>query len=223
MRIALALLGTAIEAAILAWAMGGLDRLRSHPRALALVACWAVSGVALAWSAPARGRSTLAASRDGRWALLALGLIPLAVAPLAAWFERLGLWPLPGGAALRWAGVAIAAGGLALRVGAMRALGARFSPTLVLQPGHRLETAGLYARVRHPGYAGTLGAALGAALAFGSALGLVPVALLLLLLASRMRREEAMMAERFGEEWRAYRARSGALWPRWSGPPTRTR
>jgi protein-S-isoprenylcysteine O-methyltransferase Ste14 len=218
-RIALALLICAFEAAILAWALGGFERLRAHTPALALVGVWAISGVALAWSAPGRGRALAARTPEGRLGLLGLGLIPLAVAPLAAFFERMGWWPLPGGVALSWTGVAIAALGLAIRVTAMHTLGARFSPTLTVQPEHRLETAGLYARIRHPGYLGSLLASLGAALTFGSGLGLLPVAALLLLLGSRMRREEAMMAEHFGESWREYRARSGPWWPRVGGRP----
>jgi protein-S-isoprenylcysteine O-methyltransferase Ste14 len=217
-RIPLALLVSAIEAAILAWAMGGFDRLSSHPRALALIASWVISGVALAWTTPGRGRAAVARTPEGRVGLLALGLIPLAVAPLAAYGERIGAWPLPGGAILRWSGVALAALGLGIRVAAMHTLGTRFTPILTVQPEHRLETEGLYARLRHPGYLGSLLASLGAALAFGSALGLVPVAALMFLLLARVRREEAMLAEHFGEAWRAYRSRSSAFWPR-VGPP----
>ena len=217
-RIALALFACAIEAAILAWALGGFDRLLAHPRALALVGVWALSGAVLAWSAPGRGRAALTPTSEGRFGLLLLGLIPLAVAPLAALGERAQLWPLPGGAALRWTGVVLAALGLGIRVTAMRTLGARFSPRLALQPGHTLHTAGIYASVRHPGYLGSLLAALGAALTFGSALGLVPFAALVLLIFARVPREEAMMAEHFGAGWEEYRARSAALWPRLGGP-----
>ena len=35
---------------------------------------------------------------------------------------------------------------------------------------------------------------------------------------ARVRREEAMLAEHFGEAWSAYRSRSSAFWPR-VGPP----
>ena len=217
LRITLALLVTAVEAAILAGAMGGFDRLLAHPRALTLVACWAISGAALAWMAPRRGRAAVARSPEGRWGLVLLGLIPLIVAPLSAYAERAGVWPLPGGAPLRWVGVGLAALGLTLRVAAMGRLGARFSPTLTVQPEHRLETKGLYARLRHPGYLGSLCASLGAAIAFGSGLGLVPVALFLLVLRARVRREETMLASHFGEEWSAYRSRSGAFWPRLGG------
>lgn len=213
-RVALSLLFTAVEALVLAAALGGLGALRSHPRALALVAVWAITGVALAWTTPGRGRAAVARTAEGRLGLLALGLVPLAVAPIAAYGERIGMWPLPGGEPLRWAGVALVAIGLALRVGAMRSLGTRFSPLLTVQPQHRLETAGLYARMRHPGYAGSIAAALGATLAFGGAAGLVPTILLAALLVARVGREEKLLAEHFGDEWRAYRSRTGALWPR---------
>jgi protein-S-isoprenylcysteine O-methyltransferase Ste14 len=215
LRAGLSLLVTGVEALLLAAALGGVPALADHPRALALVLVWAIAGVALAWSTPGRGRAEVARTREGRLGLLALGLVPLAVAPLAAYGERIGLWPLPGGAPLRWAGVALAAVGLGLRVWAMKSLGTRFAPLLTVQPGHRLETQGVYARMRHPGYAGSLAAALGAALAFGSAAGLLPAIALGALLRARVGREEALLAEHFGDEWRAYRSRTGALWPRW--------
>jgi protein-S-isoprenylcysteine O-methyltransferase Ste14 len=213
-RIAGAMVVSLIEAVILTWALGGFETLWRHARALALIGCWTISGVVLAASTPGRGREAVAKRAEGRIGLLALGLIPLVVAPLAAWGERIGAWPLPGGSVLRWAGVALAAAGLSLRVSAMARLGERFAPILTVQPGHRLETRGLYARIRHPGYLGAFLASLGAALAFGSALGLAPVAALAILLAARARREEEMLAEHFGEEWRRYRTRSGAFWPR---------
>lgn len=217
LRILLALAVCAVEAALLAWAMGGVARLLAHRPALALIACWAVAAIFLALGAPARRREVVTRSPEGRLGLLALGLIPVAVAPISAYGERIDLWPLPGGAALGWAGVALAALGLGLRVLSIRVLGARFTPTLGVQAEHSLETAGLYARIRHPGYLGTIAASLGAVLTFRSALGLLPLALLLLLLAARVRREERMLAEHFGDRWREYRARSGAFWPRFGG------
>ncbi len=216
-RALLSLAITALEAAVLAWALGGLGALASHPRALALVACWALAGVTLAWRRPARTRDTLALVPEGRLLLVSLGLLPLAIPPLSALTERLGLWMLPGGAAFRWAGVAISASGLAVRIAAMTRLGARFAPTLALQPEHALETGGLYARIRHPGYLGAWLAALGAALAFGSATGLAAALLFGTLMAARARREEALLERHFGEAWRDYRARTGAFLPRWGG------
>jgi protein-S-isoprenylcysteine O-methyltransferase Ste14 len=145
--------------------------------------------------------------------MIALFLIPFLTPAIAAWGERARVALLPGGDALRWAGVALSALGFGLRIAAMRSLGARFSPFVAVQPGHALETRGVYARIRHPGYAGSLLASLGAVLAFGSAIGLLPVVLLLALLLARIRREESMLAGHFGEAWRDYRKATGALLP----------
>ena len=210
----LALLATALDAALLALALGGFGALLAHARALALLGVYGVGAVTLALLRPVRGQDTVAVAPDPPLTMLALGVIPLLTPPIAALGERLGWWPLPGGAALRWGGVALAAAGLALRIAAMARLRDRFSPRLAVQRTHALETGGPYGLVRHPGYLGTLLAALGAVLTFGSGAGLVPAALLALLLAARVRREEALLEERFGEEWRRYRERTGAFLPR---------
>jgi protein-S-isoprenylcysteine O-methyltransferase Ste14 len=164
-----------------------------------------------------RGHAATTIVREPPVVLVALFLIPILTPPLAALGERLALAPLPGGAALRWAGVGLAGAGLAVRIVAMAQLGSRFSPLVALQQDHALETRGLYARIRHPGYLGAWLAALGGALAFGSALALPPVLLMGWLLWARAGREEAMLERHFGEAFARYRARSGRFVP-WPGP-----
>lgn len=213
LRLARTLLATAFEAALLAWGLGGVPALAQSPRALALLAVWAVTGAVLTLTRPVRGQDVARADRDAG-AMLVLAIAPLAIPGVAAWGGRLDFWPLPAPDALGWLGVILSAAGLALRIAAMRQLGARFSPLVALQREHALETTGWYARVRHPGYSGALLASLGAALVFGSALALPLVGLMLLAQVARIRREEALLAEHFGEAWRAYAARTGALLPR---------
>jgi protein-S-isoprenylcysteine O-methyltransferase Ste14 len=212
--VALSLVASGFEALLLALALGGFAALAAHPRALALVAIGAVSGAILALRRPVRDQDVASTSPESRWALAGLGLVPLFTPPIAALGERLGIAALPGGAWLRWAGVAMVAAGLALRIAAMTQLGPRFSPMLAVQRQHPLETRGLYARVRHPGYLGSWLAALGAVLAFGSALGLVPLAIFTGLVAGRTRREERWLEQQFGDAYRDYRARTGAFLPR---------
>ncbi len=106
-------------------------------------------------------------------------------------------------------------GGLGLYTAAIVALGERFTDRVDLVAGHRLETAGIYARVRHPGYLGILLLALGYTIAFGSVLGLLAGgAALYGALRLRIRVEDAALEEALGEPYRAWRARTGALWPR---------
>ena len=212
-----ALLGlavTALDGALLALALGGLVALSRDARALALLATWAAGSAVLGWMRPVRDQDVVEEDRERPGILVALVLIPLLTPPLSAWTERAGWGVLPGGAALRWSGVALAALGLALRVAAMAQLGRRFSPRVALQRDHALETGGLYARVRHPGYLGALVTNLGAALAFASGPGVALVALLAVAVLARTAREERLMARRFGDAYERYRMRTGAFLPR---------
>src|SRR5580765_4227107 len=164
-----ALTATGIDAALLTWALGGVNALEAHPRALALLGVWLAGALLLGFSRPVRAIDGTRQQGDPL-RILALFVLPLATPPLSAWGERLGLAMIPGGDARGWFGVALTAAGLALRIAAMRQLGSRFHPTIAIVPGHELETHGLYARTRHPGYTGALVAASGAVLTFGSAL-----------------------------------------------------
>ena len=214
--VARVLVALAIESALLAWGLGGVRALLASPRALALIAIWGVAGLTLGFARPARGQDVVRAEKDPL-AMIALALIPLAIPGVAAWGGRLGVWPLPTPELLGWAGVALSGAGLGVRVAAMRQLGVRFSPLLAVQREHALETTGWYARVRHPGYLGSLLASWGAAIAFGSAMAL-PLALLMTAFQwDRVRREERLLESHFGDAWRAYAARTGALLPRLGG------
>jgi protein-S-isoprenylcysteine O-methyltransferase Ste14 len=213
-----ATLALAVDFALLAIGVGGVAPLLHHARAMALFATWLVATPALAILHPVRTHDPVAGRPDPP-VMLALFAIPLLTPMLAALAERAGLAPLPGGAVTRWGGVAIAALGLALRMAAMTRLGSRFSPTGAIQRGHRLETAGPYGIVRHPGYIGAWLADLGVVLAFGDAVALALPALLAVAIAARVRVEERLLDEAFGEAYRAYRARVGGFVPRLAAGP----
>lgn len=208
-----ALLVLALDAALLALGLGDPAMLVRDPRALVLLVVWGVAGVVLALLRPVRGQDVAAASPDPP-VMVALLVLPLAAAPLGAFGARHALLTLPWANTVSWCGVALAAAGLALRIAAMARLGRRFSPIVALQKGHALETGGPYAFVRHPGYLGALLACLGGSVAFGSALALPVPALMLVAQLARLRREEALLAVRFSDEWARYAARTGALLPR---------
>jgi protein-S-isoprenylcysteine O-methyltransferase Ste14 len=118
--------------------------------------------------------------------------------------------------AMRWVGVALGVGALALLYRVHATLGANFSPRLELREAHTLIDTGPYRRVRHPMY--TSGFMLCLALGFVSAnlwVGALPFVALAVLVALRLPDEEAMLAARFGAPFEAYRRRSGALTPWW--------
>ena len=67
--------------------------------------------------------------------------------------------------------------------------------------------------IRNPSYLGLIIYSLGWAIAFRSWLGIVLVALTLIPLHARMNSEERLLAETFGAEYEAYRARTWRLVP----------
>jgi protein-S-isoprenylcysteine O-methyltransferase Ste14 len=150
---------------------------------------------------------------DERWFFPVLGLYGLGVTLLLPFLDARSLASLPGGDVLRYAGLVVFAVGAFLRAVSMWVLGPRFAGVVALQEGHRLETRGLYARVRHPSYLGLLLVNLGLVGVFRSALGLALLPVPLLLLVRRIRREEEFLLAEFGDDYRAYRARTACLLP----------
>jgi protein-S-isoprenylcysteine O-methyltransferase Ste14 len=215
-----ALVGLVLEGLLLGLALGGLRPLLAHPPALALLAVWTVSNGVLAWLKPVGKQDVTTVRKDAPLVLVALFLLPLFATPVSALGERLGLANAPWGAlpeaaaqAIVWTGVALSGLGLAIRIAAMRRLGARFSPRIAVQKEHALETRGLYSRIRHPGYLGALLATFGGVMAFQSMLAWPLVALMFVAQSARARREETLLEEHFGDDYRAYAKRAGRFLP----------
>jgi protein-S-isoprenylcysteine O-methyltransferase len=113
-----------------------------------------------------------------------------------------------------WAGVGIMAAGLGLRVWSAQALGAHYTRTLRIGDDHRVVDVGPYARVRHPGYAGTLTMWLGYGLALASLPATVGIMVpLALAYWRRIGAEEGMLEREFGEPYRKYQDRTRRLVP----------
>ena len=83
----------------------------------------------------------------------------------------------------------------------------------------RLATGGPYRIVRHPVYLAMLVMCLGLAVGLRSWLGIaLTIAAFLPSTVYRARLEEAALADKFGEEWEAYRDRSHFIIPFFHGP-----
>ncbi|HJZ34082.1 MAG TPA: isoprenylcysteine carboxylmethyltransferase family protein [Xanthobacteraceae bacterium] len=195
--------------AVLAW--GGFSAFFSHPALTALaVATFAIS--VAAFFAGGNLSTGVREDRANRWVIAAFTVIGLLFAWLPAWTDRNELWVIDGDA-VRWLGVILFAVGGALRIWPVYVLGNRFSGLVAIQPGHTLVTTGIYGVIRHPSYLGMLINALGWGLAFRSWAGVLLAALLLPLVAARIRSEEALLRAQFGAEYDAYCARTSRLIP----------
>jgi len=93
-------------------------------------------------------------------------------------------------------------------------LGRNWSPTLQIREEHSLVTAGVFHYIRHPMYATHWLWAIAQALLlqnFLAGLAMLPTFLPIYLL--RVKREEKMMIDHFGEEYRLYMNRTGQVIP----------
>jgi protein-S-isoprenylcysteine O-methyltransferase Ste14 len=113
-----------------------------------------------------------------------------------------------------WLGLFVAIAALFMFHLTHRALGRNWSVSLDVRKDHQLVTEGIYRRVRHPMYSAFWLWALAQALLLPNWVagfsGLVGFGILFF---GRVAREERMMLETFGDDYRAYMARTGRILP----------
>lgn len=138
-----------------------------------------------------------------------LGVIAYLISP--AWMAWSSL-PLP--TWLRWTGVPVFALAVGLLAWTLRSLGANLTDTVVTRRDHTLVTHGPYRWIRHPFYGAVALVILAIALTAANWFVLVAGVVVFGLLAIRVTTEEAKLGERFGEDYRVYRERTGRFLPR---------
>src|SRR6185503_7611955 len=101
--------------------------------------------------------------------------------------------------------ICAAVGSVWLVTMAVKTLGKEWSITARLVEGHKLATSGPYALVRHPIYSGVLGMLLATGLAI-SQWAAVLAALVIFFIGTtiRVRSEEKLLREAFGEQFETY-------------------
>jgi protein-S-isoprenylcysteine O-methyltransferase Ste14 len=162
------------------------------------------------------GADRAAREREGFWALNLDRLFTLLVAAVGLlWLQGNSLRSLAFAAPdwSRWAGVGLGITSLGLFAWTHAVLGRFWSATLQLRAGHQLITVGPYARVRHPMYSAILGWLISLGLVAANWTSFVLAALGTLIVLIRTRREEKMMLQQFGDEYREYMKRTGRLLP----------
>jgi protein-S-isoprenylcysteine O-methyltransferase Ste14 len=122
-------------------------------------------------------------------------------------------FPLPSWA--RWLGAVFAFASLLLLAWVHWALGKNFSTTLHVRQRHTLVTHGPYRWVRHPMYTALFLFGVGILLLTANwFVGGPLVVAQVTIVAVQVGREETMMMEQFGDEYRAYMQRTGRYLPR---------
>ena len=126
---------------------------------------------------------------------------------------------LPLSVVIMSAGFVITLLGLGITGWARVHLGRYWSDKVVIQPEHRLIRTGPYARVRHPIYFGVLLGIAGTALVVGEWRALAALLLMSINYTVKARKEDNILFQRFGEEFRSYQQKTGMLLPAFGANP----
>jgi protein-S-isoprenylcysteine O-methyltransferase Ste14 len=104
--------------------------------------------------------------------------------------------------------------GFAIAFTALFTLKRFYASTLVARVDHQLITHGIYRFVRHPAYLGVLLVCVVALPVYSSsAWGFLVLSLLIPIFLGRIRMEERLLIEHFGDEYREYEASTRKLIP----------
>ena len=142
---------------------------------------------------------------------LLLGFL-LMLAP--GWFGSFfGRRFLPESDVLYFAGLALLIFGVYWAFWARAILGTNWSGRVTIKEDHELITGGPYRWVRHPIYTGVLFSFLGTALALGRVGNLFAIAVMLAIFFQKIRLEEKVLDQHFGEKYVEYRRKTYALVP----------
>lgn len=116
-----------------------------------------------------------------------------------------------------WLGVGILAGALYVFWRAHADLGANWSPTLEIREKHELITRGIYGVIRHPMYASQWLWVIAQPLLLQNWIaGWLNFLIFIVFYAVRVKAEEQLMIEQFGDQYREYMQRVGAVFPKLS-------
>jgi protein-S-isoprenylcysteine O-methyltransferase Ste14 len=171
--------------------------------------CWIVWS--LAFRKPkkqAAGQKEMASAQSSRWGI---GLVMVSFAFAWAYVRPVGFEK---STPALIASMVLGPPSVALAWAATRHLGKQWRYKAALSQDHELIQTGPYSRVRHPIYASMLGMLLATVTAWTWwPMAVVSVIAFIAGTEIRVRAEESLLAEHFGESFSAYRARTSAYIP----------
>lgn len=185
-------------------------------RVLFFVCVIAESAIRVVYTRQHKLRGTAFRRERGLSGLAALPSLGMFIVPLlyvlTSWLDfadyQLPMWA-------GWVGVVIFAASPWLLWRSHADLGLNWLPTPDIREGHTLVTDGVFRYIRHPMYAAHWLWAIAQPLLLQNWIaGLSMAASMLPLYLVRVRQEEQMMLEQFGEEYRVYMGRTGRVVPR---------
>jgi len=213
-------LGIYLVPPLLGWGIGDLEGFFSlHPRLgyAVLVGALGLAAGFQAMGAPEglRGGQGEEDKRVRRQSVVKVAVILLMYGGLVflPFADRRNIGVMFEGQAARWPGLVLVGLGFGLIFWSGFTLGRSYSADVTIQRDHLLVTVGPYRRIRHPRYLGAFLVAVGLAILFRSWVGLAVSVPFLGVLLFRIKDEESLLHQEFGQEWEAYCRRSWRLIP----------
>ncbi|SHK57608.1 methyltransferase family protein [Alicyclobacillus tolerans] len=146
----------------------------------------------------------------GSAALIMIGMYVLLFISITFSIRHLGILP-------RWTqyiSYVLMIAGMIIRFTAIIQLGRFFSPVVGVVSNQEIVQSGLYRRIRHPAYTGGFITAVGIGLGLRTWWGVLLCGIgLLLIYAYRIRVEEKVLVQHFGEKYLEYRKRTWRMFP----------
>lgn len=147
--------------------------------------------------------------------LLFLGMMVVPIIYAATNWLKFADYTLPAWAG--WLGVALIASAIFVFWRAHADLGLNWSPTLEIREKHELITRGIYGQIRHPMYASQWLWVIAQPLLLQNWIaGLINLLVFIPFYILRVRAEEQLMLEQFGEQYRSYMQKIGAVFPKFN-------
>lgn len=113
-----------------------------------------------------------------------------------------------------WIGAILGLCGIAFLIWVHACLGKEWSVNLQLNDDHRLIRSGPYSRIRHPMYTALFSVYLGLGLISSNYVIIILMIIAIISLAIRIPKEENMLIEKFGDEYKTYMENTGKLFPK---------
>ena len=126
----------------------------------------------------------------------------------------LGVLSVPFPNWLRWLGIALGCASFILYIWALATLGKEWSPHLQTRKNHHLVTTGPYALMRHPLYSAYIIFMTSIALLTANLFFIPLLVVSIIVFVLRIPKEEQMLIETFGEEYRIYMQKTRGLLPK---------
>lgn len=221
-RVMVSFLVIICQALALALALLGYKTLPANPLGwfLLLVGVSYIAGIAIVfflrrerfWESPVNGLVTREEVGDRSFWLISAGMVAAFFCPPLEYLYFPSLWT--GSSWMPASGVGLVVLGVGLFLWARRTLNKYYSGHLSIKTGQVLVQTGPYRLIRHPAYAGYFLMGLGISLGYSSLVGLISnLALLLPSITYRMRVEDKLLEQCFGETFQQYKSQVKRFFP----------